>query len=144
MLCGTPKSDIASWRDKRIFVLGDVMLDRFVSGRVERLSPEAPIPILHFQSEKFMVGGAANVARNIAALAGKAVLVGVLGEDEHGDLIARSVAELEHVEGSFVRVGRHPTTVKLALCRKDNRSCVSTSSAGSISTKPSRRNLRSV
>ena len=112
MLCGTPKSDIASWRDKRIFVLGDVMLDRFVSGRVERLSPEAPIPILHFQSEKFMVGGAANVARNIAALAGKAVLVGVLGEDEHGDLIARSVAELEHVEGSFVRVGRHPTTVK--------------------------------
>ena len=77
MLCGTPKLDIASWRDKRIFVLGDVMLDRFVSGRVERLSPEAPIPILHFQSEKLMLGGAANVARDIAALAGQAVLVGV-------------------------------------------------------------------
>ena len=43
MLRGTPKSDVASWRDKRIFVLGDVMLDRFVSGRVERLSPEAPL-----------------------------------------------------------------------------------------------------
>ncbi len=112
MLRGTPKSDVASWRDKRILVLGDVMLDRFVSGRVERLSPEAPIPILHFQSEKFMLGGAANVARNIAALAGEAVLVGVLGEDEHGDLIAKCVAELEHVEGSFVRVARHPTTVK--------------------------------
>ena len=68
-----------------IAAAGDVMLDRFVSGRVERLSPEAPIPILHFQSEKFMLGGAANVARNIAALAGEAVLVGVLGEDEHGD-----------------------------------------------------------
>ena len=112
MLRGIPKSEVASWRDKRIFVLGDVMLDRFVSGRVERLSPEAPIPILHFQSEKFMLGGAANVARNIAALAGEAVLVGVLGEDEHGDLIEKSVAELEHVEGSFVRVARHPTTVK--------------------------------
>ena len=59
-----------------------------------------------------MVGGAANVARNIAALAGKAVLVGVLGEDANGDLIARSVAELEHVEGSFVRVVGHLTTVK--------------------------------
>jgi len=45
MLRGIPKSEVASWRDKRIFVLGDVMLDRFVSGRVERLSPEAPIPL---------------------------------------------------------------------------------------------------
>ena len=56
------------------------MLDKFVYGHVERISPEAPIPVLHHQSQKSMLGGAANVARNIIALGGKALLVGALGQ----------------------------------------------------------------
>ncbi len=103
---------VDKWRGVRIFVLGDVMLDRFAYGRVERVSPEAPIPVLHFQSEKAMLGGAANVARNIVGLGGQAILAGVLGADAEGDLIAGPLAAADGVEGRFVRLAGHPTTVK--------------------------------
>ena len=103
---------IEKWRGSRVFVLGDVMLDRFVYGRVERVSPEAPIPVLHFQSEKAMLGGAANVARNIVALGGQVILAGVLGADAEGDLVAGPLSAADGIEGRFVRVTEHPTTVK--------------------------------
>ena len=103
---------IERWRQRRIFVLGDVMLDRFVYGRVERVSPEAPIPVLKFQSEKLMLGGAANVARNIVALGGEVVLVGVVGRDAEGDLVADRLCAEDGIDGRFVRVEGHPTTVK--------------------------------
>jgi D-beta-D-heptose 7-phosphate kinase / D-beta-D-heptose 1-phosphate adenosyltransferase len=104
---------VAKWRGKRIFVLGDVMLDKFVYGRVERISPEAPIPVLHHQSEKVMLGGAANVARNIVALGGEVLLVGVLGDDEAGDLVAGPLVAEDRIEGRFVREAHHPTTTKV-------------------------------
>ncbi|MBV8441386.1 MAG: bifunctional hydroxymethylpyrimidine kinase/phosphomethylpyrimidine kinase, partial [Hyphomicrobiales bacterium] len=104
---------IAKWRGSRIFVLGDVMLDRFVYGNVERISPEAPIPILHHQSEKFMLGGAANVARNIVALGGEALLAGALGDDPDGDLVAGPLVAADRIEGRFVRAVGHPTTTKV-------------------------------
>lgn len=103
---------LTDWRGKRVFVLGDVMLDRFVYGRVERLSPEAPIPVLHFQSETFMLGGAANVARNIVALGGAALLAGALGQDEFGDRIAGPLLAEEGIEGYFLRRPGVPTTLK--------------------------------
>lgn len=65
---------IAKWRGLRVFILGDVMLDKYIYGKLERISPEAPIPILHYQTEKAMLGGAANVARNTIALGGEALL----------------------------------------------------------------------
>src|SRR5271168_74455 len=102
---------VGQWQGKRIFVLGDVMLDRFVYGQVERISPEAPIPVLHFQSEKLMLGGAANVARNIVALGGRAVLVGALGIDEDGDRIAGPLVDQDCIEGVFVRSSSTQTTV---------------------------------
>lgn len=104
---------IAKWRGLRVFVLGDVMLDKFVYGRVERISPEAPIPVLHHQSEKAMLGGAANVARNIVALGGEALLVGALGDDAEGDLVAGPLIAADRIEGRFVRVVGHPTTKKI-------------------------------
>jgi D-beta-D-heptose 7-phosphate kinase / D-beta-D-heptose 1-phosphate adenosyltransferase len=104
---------VAKWRGSRIFVLGDVMLDRFVYGRVERISPEAPIPVLHHQSEKSMLGGAANVARNIVALGGEALLVGALGCDADGDLVAGPLISSDRIEGRFVRVAGYPTTKKV-------------------------------
>lgn len=104
---------VAKWRGSRIFVLGDVILDRFVYGHVERISPEAPIPILHHQSEKSMLGGAANVARNIVALGGQALLVGALGNDADGDLVAGPLISGDRIEGRFLRAAGHPTTTKV-------------------------------
>lgn len=104
---------VAKWRGVKVFVLGDVMLDKFVYGRVERISPEAPIPVLHHQSEKVMLGGAANVARNIIALGGEVLLVGALGDDEAGDLIAGPLVAEDRIEGRFVRKADHPTTTKV-------------------------------
>jgi len=104
---------IAKWRGSRVFILGDVMLDKYVYGHVERISPEAPIPVLHHQSEKAMLGGAANVARNITALGGEALLVGALGDDPEGDLIAGTLIVVDRIEGRFVRAAGHPTTTKV-------------------------------
>ena len=74
----------------RVLVLGDVMLDRFVYGSVERISPEAPIPVMSVERISDMPGGAANVARNIAALGAQCVLLGVVGAD--GKVELRRVA----------------------------------------------------
>ena len=71
-----------------MLVIGDVMLDQFIWGRVSRISPEAPVPVVDFERESFMPGGAANVARNLTALSGSADLLGVIGRDEGGKKIA--------------------------------------------------------
>ena len=89
------------------------MLDRYVYGYVERISPEAPIPVLHHQSERAMLGGAANVARNVVALGGEALLVGALGADADGDLVAGPLIAADRIEGRFVRAPGHPTTTKV-------------------------------
>jgi D-beta-D-heptose 7-phosphate kinase / D-beta-D-heptose 1-phosphate adenosyltransferase len=101
------------WHGLTVVVVGDVMLDRFVYGRVDRVSPEAPIPILHHLSEKEMLGGAGNVARNIAALGGRAILVGALGNDREGDLIAGPLAKNDRICARFIRVRGQPTTTKV-------------------------------
>jgi D-glycero-beta-D-manno-heptose-7-phosphate kinase len=67
-----------------IVILGDVMLDHFVFGRVNRISPEAPVPVVEFDREEFRAGGAANVARNVQGLGGRVEIVGLIGRDEHG------------------------------------------------------------
>jgi D-beta-D-heptose 7-phosphate kinase/D-beta-D-heptose 1-phosphate adenosyltransferase len=68
----------------RVLVVGDLMLDQFIWGRVERISPEAPVPVVQFKAESFRLGGAANVANNIRALGGHAAVCGVVGDDEAG------------------------------------------------------------
>src|SRR5262249_61415717 len=67
-----------------VLVVGDLMLDRFIVGRVTRISPEAPVPVVQFQSEQVRLGGAANVAHNIVALGGRASVVGLVGDDAAG------------------------------------------------------------
>src|ERR1051325_5957346 len=67
-----------------IVIAGDLMLDSFVFGRVQRISPEAPVPIIEFQREDFRVGGSGNVAHNVRALGGSAEIVSLIGRDEHG------------------------------------------------------------
>ena len=103
---------IEAWRGKTVYVLGDIMLDKFVYGHVDRVSPEAPIPVLHYHHETRMLGGAANVARNIVALGGKAILSGVIGMDEAGQVIEDELADGGGIEPCLVRTPIIPTTVK--------------------------------
>jgi len=79
-----------------VLVVGDVMLDQFIWGRVSRISPEAPVPVVDFERENFMPGGAANVARNLTALKASADLLGVIGRDEAGKKMT-SLLEEQHV-----------------------------------------------
>src|SRR5262245_50053699 len=75
---------VAGLSRARVVVLGDVMLDRYIYGSVERVSPEAPVPVLRRATQRAMAGGAGNVARNLAALGSKAQLIGLIGEDTAG------------------------------------------------------------
>lgn len=102
---------IAGYRNKRVLVLGDVMLDTFVYGHCARISPEAPIPVVQHEREDVMLGGAGNVARNIAALGAEAVLIGLVGEDAAGATLRTRVAAEPSIEADLVTDGR-PTTQK--------------------------------
>src|SRR3989442_11341561 len=86
----------------RLLVVGDVMLDRYWFGDVERISPEAPVPVVLVRRTEERPGGAANVARNITALAGQATLLSVVGNDEAGDSLERLLAR-ERVRASLHR-----------------------------------------
>jgi D-beta-D-heptose 7-phosphate kinase/D-beta-D-heptose 1-phosphate adenosyltransferase len=95
-----------------VLVIGDVILDRYVAGNVQRLSPEAPIPVLRPASSRSTLGGAANVALNVAALGGQAVLVGVVGTDDTGMALEQLVATTPGIEAALVRAPGRPTTAK--------------------------------
>jgi len=96
----------------RVLCVGDVMLDRYVMGEVERISPEAPIPVLRTQRETSMLGGAGNVASNIAALGGGGNFVGVVGEDAAGEEIARLLANLQTIQAELINDNERRTTLK--------------------------------
>jgi rfaE bifunctional protein kinase chain/domain len=74
-------------RDKRVLIVGDVMLDQYLFGDAERISPEAPVPVIRLEQEHSYLGGAGNVARNVAALGGRASLVGIAGDDAAGHML---------------------------------------------------------
>ena len=96
MLAITPEFNKA-----RIIVIGDVMLDRYWSGQAARISPEAPVPVVRVETIEDRVGGAANVALNIAKLGGKVTLLGVVGDDGEGEILKR-ILETEGVNCDFV------------------------------------------
>ena len=99
----------------RILVVGDIMLDRFIWGKVSRISPEAPVPVVEVEHETTMLGGAANVVNNIVSLMGNVLLFGVLGDDLVGREIISKLKELDvDVSGIIVEHNR-PTTVKTRI-----------------------------
>ncbi len=113
------RADLAGAIDRlagaRVLVLGDIMLDRFLYGAVERISPEAPIPVLRIARETAMLGGAGNVLRNLAALGARPHGIAVVGEDAAGaEVEALARACLSPVSGSIelLRVAGRPTTIK--------------------------------
>ena len=98
----------------RVLVVGDVMLDRYWFGDVSRISPEAPVPVVHVKRTEERPGGAANVARNVSSLAGSATLLAVVGDDEAAGSLAK-LLEGEHVKASLHRDPELSTTVKLRV-----------------------------
>ena len=103
---------VRRFADARVLVLGDVMLDRYVSGTASRLSPEAPIPVLRPKSNRATLGGAANVALNVAALGGQVSLVGVIGDDAAGAEVTRLLAASTAIVPHLVIAAGRPTTAK--------------------------------
>ncbi|MGO9513642.1 MAG: D-glycero-beta-D-manno-heptose-7-phosphate kinase [Steroidobacteraceae bacterium] len=97
----------------RVLVLGDVMLDRFIYGSVDRISPEAPIPVVSVERSTDMPGGAANVARNIAAMGARAILMGVVGDDAWAEDLRTQLAASPTIEPRLIRDGSRPTTIKM-------------------------------
>ncbi len=101
------------FQGRRIVIIGDLMLDRFIYGQVRRLSPEAPVPVLLKQREALMPGGAGNVARNIAALGGVAVLIAARGSDPAGRSLSAALASIRGIEDRSVEFDGMATTEKL-------------------------------
>ena len=99
-------------RDVRVLVVGDVMLDRYISGRVARISPEAPVPVVHVEEDSSAVGGAANVAANVVALGAGSAVVGCVGDDEAGRELRGELEELGIDLDGLVAAPHRPTTVK--------------------------------
>ena len=96
----------------QVLCVGDVMLDRFVQCDMERISPEAPVPILRLRGTREMLGGAGNVASNVAALGGTVVLAGLVGMDAAGDAVRRLLHGLPRLVSAAVDTPGRPTTCK--------------------------------
>lgn len=102
---------VARFAGTRILVVGDIILDHFLWGTVSRISPEAPVPVVNVQREDLLLGGSANVLRNIVSLGGSGGLCGLIGDDAMGRRIVALVEEMGAASTGMVR-GPRPTTVK--------------------------------
>ncbi|MBD3259372.1 D-glycero-beta-D-manno-heptose-7-phosphate kinase, partial [Candidatus Woesearchaeota archaeon] len=76
-----------TFKDKKVIVIGDVMLDQYIYGSTERISPEAPVPVVKFNRQENVPGGAGNAAKNLAVLGAKVLVTGLVGDDENGKIM---------------------------------------------------------
>jgi rfaE bifunctional protein kinase chain/domain len=106
---------LRNFPSKRILVIGDVMLDEFVWGRVSRISPEAPVPVVDVIRESFFPGGAANVARNIKEFSSSVLLMGLVGADRYADQLRRILTESGINLDSIQSDPSHQTIVKTRI-----------------------------
>lgn len=101
---------LRNFKKSRILVIGDLILDRYIWGKVSRISPEAPVPVVEVTADNFMLGGAANVANNIIALGGDVTVAGVGGKDRAGEVL-KQLLEDKDIECALFEDSR-PTTIK--------------------------------
>lgn len=109
-----PKFPIEKISQIRVLVVGDVMLDRYWFGEVDRISPEAPVPVVRVAKREDRLGGGANVARNIVALGGQVTLLGIVGDDEAGQQIAR-LADEGGIRAQLLPDPQMHTTLKMRV-----------------------------
>jgi rfaE bifunctional protein kinase chain/domain len=112
------KKLIPKLRGKRIGVLGDLMLDRYLWGEARRLSPEAPVPVVDFVSQSECLGGAGNVAANLAALGARVEMYGAIGADEAGRALQKCLREQEIGDEGVVANAKRMTTLKTRIIAK--------------------------
>ena len=103
---------ISNFKKVNIAVVGDIMLDDYLIGSVDRISPEAPVPVVLIKKEKFVLGGAGNVINNLATLGAKSYCYGVVGDDNDGERLIKSMKNLGVHTSSVIRSEERPTVVK--------------------------------
>ena len=108
------KIQIPDFSTARVLVVGDIMLDRYWHGGTSRISPEAPVPVVHVRESEERAGGAGNVALNIAMLGGKATLIGLTGDDHEAEILENSLTAVG-VDCQLARVQGLPTVTKLRV-----------------------------
>src|SRR5436309_3476251 len=109
------KTDLANaFRKCTVLVIGDIMLDRYWWGTVDRISPEAPVPVVKLDRVSITLGGAANVAANVAGLGAEALLIGTIGNDDESRLLVDHLESLRIASTNLVRTDR-PTSVKTRI-----------------------------
>ncbi|MDF7670447.1 bifunctional D-glycero-beta-D-manno-heptose-7-phosphate kinase/D-glycero-beta-D-manno-heptose 1-phosphate adenylyltransferase HldE [Orbaceae bacterium ESL0721] len=112
------KTSLPNFNSANILVIGDIMLDRYWHGGTNRISPEAPVPVVKVDTLEERPGGAANVAMNVTSLGGKARLIGLTGIDEPAKILNSCLIEHD-VECDFVSVATHPTITKLRILSRN-------------------------
>src|SRR3954463_16251388 len=105
--------ELADLRGQTVLCIGDLMLDDFVYGEVTRISPEAPAPVIAVQRSETTIGGAGNVARNLASLGVRCIFVGVIGDDDAGKVLSASLQREPLIEPRLVSDASRPTTRKV-------------------------------
>jgi len=110
---------LSNCQGKTIAVIGDVMLDRYIWGKVARISPEAPVPVVEVNKESYQLGGAANVANNIKSLGGKPLLFGVVGNDHSGNDLINLMEESGFNNQGILVDDTRPTTLKTRIIADD-------------------------
>ena len=106
---------LKSFKKKRILVIGDVMLDEFIWGKVSRISPEAPVPVVEVTSETAYPGGAANVARNLKEFCAEAHVLGIIGEDRYGTQLRQIMTEMDLAVDCLLQDPTYSTIVKTRI-----------------------------
>jgi len=112
------KVDIPAFEKARVLVVGDIMLDRYWSGPTQRISPEAPVPIVKIHQDEDRPGGAANVALNIASLNGQVTLLGITGKDEASTTLQTQLSSM-NIACEFIQAETHPTITKLRIMSRN-------------------------
>lgn len=105
-----PEDILKNFKNTKVLVIGDLILDRYIWGKVNRISPEAPVPVVEVTEDNFMLGGAANVANNIISLGGEVTVAGVAGKDRAGEVLRQLLEEKE--VGCAIFEDSRPTTMK--------------------------------
>lgn len=106
--------ELPNFKSCNIVVVGDVMLDQYWHGQTNRISPEAPVPVLHLSESDTKPGGAGNVAINVATLGCQTLLLGLIGDDEHGKALNRALKQ-HNVDTDLIAIKGHPTTTKTRI-----------------------------
>src|SRR6059036_3802805 len=107
---------------QRIVVVGDAILDIYLAGEAERISPEAPVPVVVVRTRRYALGGAANVAANVAAIGAECRLVAVIGDDARGDSFRAELAQNRLMDEHIVVAAARPTTSKTRVTARGQRS----------------------